>query len=114
MEQIIDIIIKIVAILLSAGIAYLGKTVVTWIKSKLSEQQAEKLDRLIVELVSAAEQMYYDVDETGQMRKEYVTDRLMELGYAINQKINSKIESKVYELNLLKHGFPAVEEESNE
>ncbi len=105
MDKIMDLMIKIVAILLSAGIAYLGKLAVAWIKSKLDAQQAEKLDKLISELVAAAEQMFYDSDDTGEIRRDYVIRNLLQRGYEITDDIYSTLESKVFEINLVKHGF---------
>ena len=58
MENIMDIIIKIVATLLALGAGYLGKFLVGWIKSKLSAENGAKLDLFIDELCKAAEQMY--------------------------------------------------------
>jgi hypothetical protein len=104
MENIINIIIKIAAVLLSAGAAYLGKLLISWIKSKMNDMQAQQFDLLVSELVAAAEQMYKADDADGTVRYGYVIDRLEDLGYAITRELRDLIESKVFEINVLTRG----------
>lgn len=104
MENIIDIIIKVAALLLSAGLAYLGKLLVNWIKSKLNDLQTQQFDLLVSELVAAAEQMYKSGDTDGTIRYGYVIDRISELGYEITKELRDLIESKVFEINVLTRG----------
>lgn len=100
MDDIINVIIKLLATLLGVGLAYLGKLITAWIKSKLDTQQAAKLDKIIADLVAAAEQMYKTGDVNGSIRYAYVADRLGELGYVLTKEINDKIESNVHKMNL--------------
>ena len=100
MDELMDIILKLLALLLGAGLGYVGKLVANWIKTKLDIQQAAKLDKIIADLVSAAEQMYKTNDTSGVIRFEYVTDRLKELGYTVTQEIKDMIESHVLKVNL--------------
>lgn len=72
MEDIMNIIIKVAATLLALGAGYLGKLLVGWLKSKLSDRDAAKLDLFISELCAAAEQMYRDADPDGTIRLNYV------------------------------------------
>ena len=82
MEDIMNIIIKVAATLLALGAGYLGKLLVGWLKSKLSDRDAAKLDLFISELCAAAEQMYRDADPDGTIRLNYVEGiRLNEGGY---------------------------------
>lgn len=104
MENIINIIIKIAALLLSTGLAYLGKLLVNWIKSKMNDLQAQQFELLVAELVAAAEQMYKVDDADGSIRYSYVVDRIEEMGYEITEELRDLIESKVFELNLLTKG----------
>lgn len=99
MEEIIDIIIKVVATLLAFGAAWLGKYLVSWLKSKLNEKDAAKLDLFITELVAAAEQLYKKSDTDGTMRLNYVESMLIQAGYEITNSVRAMIESKVYEIN---------------
>lgn len=96
-QQIIDIIIKLVAIIL---VAYVLPELKNWLSNKIGEEKATKLAEYIEKFVKAAEQMYKEVDETGEKRKQYVIDQLKDLGYVITDEINARIESEVFDINL--------------
>lgn len=100
MDEIMNILIKIVAMLLALGAGYLGKYVVNWLKSNLDDRGDEKLDTFIAELVAAAEQMYKKDDPEGTARLHYVQTMLIGAGYDITDAIQAVIESKVFEINL--------------
>ena len=100
MEQIIDIIIKIVATLLLAGAGWLVKYVITYLRSNLDAREVELLDSFVAEMVAAAEQLYAEADETGRIRREYVQKMLMEAGYEITEAVMAMIEAKVYDINI--------------
>lgn len=104
MENIMDIIIRIVATLLALGAGYLGKLLVGWIKSKLSAEDAAKLDLFIDELCKAAEQMYKTDDPDGTIRLRYVESMLTQAGYEITDAVRAMIESKVFSINLANKG----------
>lgn len=98
MEQIIDIIIKLLAaVLVYAGIC-LAKKACDFIKSKMSAEDAAKLDLFITELTEAADQMLKKDDPDGTMRYDYVVDMLIDAGYEITEIIKAKIESAVFRL----------------
>ena len=100
MEDIINIIIKIVATLLAFGAAWLGKYLVSWLRTNLDEKQEAMLDTFIAELVAAAEQMYKKGDPDGSARLQYVQAMLVEAGYEVTEYVQAMIESKVFEINL--------------
>ena len=100
MDEIMNILIKIVAMLLALGAGYLGKYVVNWLKTNLDDRGDEKLDTFIAELVAAAEQMYKKDDPDGTARLRYVQTMLIGAGYDITDAIQAMIESKVFEINL--------------
>lgn len=100
MEAIMDIIIKVAATLLAMGMGYLGKLAVQWLKGKLDEQGAEKLDLFVSELCFAAEQMFKEVDPDGTIRRGYVENMLAQAGYELTDAVRALIESKVFEINL--------------
>ena len=102
MEEIMDIIIKVVAMLLALGIGYIGRFLVKWMKSILDEKGDAKLDLFIAELVAAAEQMYKQDDPDGKARLQYVQHMLIKAGYTITESVQALIESKVFEINLLR------------
>ena len=100
MEEIIDIIIKLAATLLAFGAAWVGRYLVSWLKSNLDEKETIMLDQFITELVAAAEQMYKKEDPDGSIRFAYVKTMLLEAGYDITDAVKAMIESKVFEINL--------------
>lgn len=100
MEAIMDIIIKLAATLLALGAGYLGKLLVGWLKGKLDEQGAAKLDLFVSELCTAAEQMFKGVDPDGTIRRGYVENMLKQSGYELTDAVRALIESKVFEINL--------------
>lgn len=101
MENIMDIIIKLAATLLVAGIGWLGRYLVQWLKSILDEKDSEKLDLFIAELVAAAEQMHKKDDPDGTIRLQYVQSMLVKAGYTITESVRALIESKVFGINLM-------------
>lgn len=100
MEQIMDSIIKIVAMLLALGIGYAGKYLITFLKTKLNDRDAEKLDQFVAELVAAAEQLYAKDDPDGTIRLGYVQEMLVKEGYKITEAVKALIEAKVYDINI--------------
>lgn len=96
-EQIIDMVIRLLAIIL---IAYVLPELKQWLANKIGEEKAAKLAEYIEKFVKAAEQMYKETDTTGELRKQYVVDNLIKLGYVITDEVNAKIESEVFDVNL--------------
>lgn len=100
MDEIMTVVIKIVATLLALGIGWLGKYLINLVKTKLSITQAEKLDMFVAELVAAAEQMYKQTDPDGSIRLAYVKGMLIEAGYDLTDAVKALIEAKVFDINL--------------
>ena len=109
MEQIIDIVIKIVATILLAGAGWLGNYIITYLRSNLDAREVEFLDSFVAEMVAAAEQLYADVDEDGSIRREYVYKMLIEAGYEITEAVKAMIEAKVYDINITNKSVKAGE-----
>jgi len=109
MEQILDIIIKLAAALLAIGAGWLGRYLVRLLKTKLNDNQTEKLDLFISELVAAAEQMYKKNDPDGSVRLNYVQDMLIEAGYELTDAVEALIESKVFSINLVNRSVDVAE-----
>ena len=114
MEDIVDIIIKIVATLLALGIGWLGRYLVSWLKSNLAAQDFARLEMFVAELVAAAEQMYKQSDPDGSLRLEYVEDMLVEAGYDITEAVMAMIESKVFSINLSRKSVEVFTAEGGE
>lgn len=98
---IFDIIARILGALIACGIIYLIPQINVWLKERIGEEKTEKLERVIGELVGAAEQMYKTEDPDGSIRKHYVEEQLKALGYELTEYINSLIESEVLHINWL-------------
>ena len=109
MEQIVDIIIKIVATILLAGAGWLGNYIITFLRSNLDAKEVEFLDSFIAELVAAAEQMYAKDDIDGTVRLNYVQKMLVDAGYEITEAIQAMIEAKVYDINITNKSVKAGE-----
>ena len=99
MEQILDILIKVAAVLIAAGISFLLNEATKFVKSKVSKAEAEKLDDFVRYLTEAAEQLFKEEDEDGSKRLDYVYQNLTEAGIEITEAVRALIESKVYHIN---------------
>lgn len=104
MDEIINILVKLAAMVLTFFIARGCRYLYDFLKGKLDEQNDAKLDLFVSELVTAAEQMFKKDDPDGSVRLEYVQDMLVEAGYDITEAIRAMIESKVFEINLISKG----------
>lgn len=100
MNEIMEIIVKLVGTLIGIGGVYLLKLGASYLRSRLDEREEAMLDSFVTSLVEAAEQMLRE--ESGQKRLEYVQEQLIEAGYDLTEAVRALIESKVYEINLNK------------
>lgn len=100
-------IIKIVGELIGAIIAgtflYVAPKLKAWLEAKIGKAQSDAVEKLIYNLVESAEQQFYLEDPDGTIRKQYVNDSLVELGYELTNQINAIIYASVYELNSSKN-----------
>ena len=101
MDEILNILIKLAAMVLVFLVGRAGRYLFELLKTKLNEKQTEKLDLFIAELVAAAEQMYKKDDPDGTVRLNYVQQMLVEAGYDITSAVQALIESKVFSINLM-------------
>lgn len=100
LEEIMDIIIRVTAVLLMYGLGYLGKVGINWIKTKIGEKEQEQFDYFLNELVRAAEQMFNKEDDSdGSKRLSYVQEVLIESGYELTDALRALIEAQVFTLN---------------
>ena len=96
MDNILDILLRVAAMLLFWGLYMLCNRGMNYIRSTA---ESEELDRFITYLVEAADQMLKMEDPTGGKRLEYVQQQLIEAGYDLTDALRAVIESKVYKLN---------------
>lgn len=103
MNDIYEIIGKILAATFIAFVAYFCKNIIPsmkeWLHSHTEKSDLEALETIITSFVQAAEQLYYDSDGTGEVRMDYVKSQLSALGYEITNEIVSMIEGAVWKIN---------------
>lgn len=98
--EITNLIAQVIIALLGLGCLWLLTKARHILKVRAEAEEATELDKLIYQLVAAAEQQLKAEDPTGQVRKQYVIDLLTKLGFEVNAEINARIEAAVYAINL--------------
>lgn len=111
MDEIMNILIKLAAMVLTFLLARGFRYVYELLKATLDEKNDARLDLFIEELVAAAEQMFKKDDPDGIIRLEYVEDSLIDAGYEITEAVRALIESKVFEVNLAKTNAAVIKDE---
>lgn len=99
-EQIISLAAQVLlGIVMLALVAILARARKQIEQREATQDEQTWLDMVIYELVCAAEQTLKIGDPDGRKRKAYVVEQLNNLGVAITDLINAKIEAAVYEVN---------------
>lgn len=98
-EQIIDILIRIGALLLIYGGILLGRKLKALLETKLTAEEKAILDKAIGEFTAAAEQMFKNEDDDGSIRLSYVQQMLIEAGYDLTDEVRAMIEAHVFAIN---------------
>lgn len=96
MEEIMDILIKLIGSLAGVAVVYAAKALGAYM-TQLRENK--KIDKLVTSAVKAAEQLFKKEDEDGQIRLNYVQNILIEAGYDLTDAIMAEVESRVFDLN---------------
>lgn len=104
MNEIISIIVKILAALLALAGTYGIALLKSWLTEKLGSERTQQLEEYIAQFVAAAEQQFKEDDPDGTKRMEYVINLLQELGYAVTDHVRALIEAKVFEVNIITAG----------
>lgn len=111
MDEIMALVVKLVATLLALGLTFLStylwnalkksdlfKQISEWVKAKVGEQSQKAIDEMIDQFTAAADQMV----KSGSMKREdrlaYVTQCLNDIGVEVTNIIRAKIEASVYRL----------------
>ena len=98
--ELIDLIARVIIGLVGIFGLWLISRLSQALKVKAEAEQASELDKLIYELVAAAEQQLKGDDPNGSARKAYVVHLLEQLGIKVSEEINARIEAAVYQLNM--------------
>lgn len=99
MNEIIEIVGKLLGATLVVLCAYLTPKIKAWLEVKIGKEKTDAVLKLIENFVTAADQLYKTEDPTGEIRNAYVKDQLQKLGYTITDELNSFIESAVKKCN---------------
>ena len=99
MNEIYEIIGKLLAAVFVALAAYLAPRAKAWLEANTSKATQEKLEALVTAFARAAEQMFHDIDPTGEKRNQYVQQQLRAMGVEITNAVINMIESAVWEIN---------------
>ena len=103
MENIYDIIGKLLAALAVGLLAYLTPKVKEWLSANTDDATEAAVLRMVRSFARAAEQLYHDQDPDGTIRKKYVCGQLQELGIAVTDAVIDMIEGAVWEINTETH-----------
>ena len=98
-EQILDIIIRLAALLVIYFGCIVANKLKKMISQKLTAEEKAALDSFIGYLTKAAEQMFKAEDDDGSMRLQYVQGMLIEAGYDLTDEVRAMIEAHVFEIN---------------
>ncbi len=99
MENLYEIIGKLLAAAFVALLAYLTPKVKKWLEARTDKDTQDRLRQLVESFTRAAEQLYHDTDTNGQKRKCFVMDQLQQLGVEITEAVLNMIEGSVWEIN---------------
>lgn len=99
-DTIINLIVEIIFALFVVGCLYFLGLAGKRLQAEIEDGDATQFEKIIYKFVRAAEQMLKKDDPDGTKRKEYVIDRLRELGVEITNEIEALIEAAVYDLNI--------------
>lgn len=72
---------------------------IPFMKANFSENKIKKIEDIVFTTVESAEQIYKDVKNSGEIKKEYVKRILKEQDIDYTAMIDALIESAVYRLN---------------
>ena len=99
-DTIINLIVEIIFALFVVGCLYFLGLAGKRLQAEIEDGDATQFEKIIYKFVRAAEQMLKKDDPDGTKRKEYVIDRLRELGVEITNELEALIEAAVYDLNI--------------
>lgn len=100
MENIIEILGRLLAAIVMCLIAYLAPKVKEWLTANAGESTTKQIEILARAFARAAEQLLKNQDPTGEKRNKYVVDQLEALGIEVTQAVMAIIEGAVWEINI--------------
>ena len=104
-------IMKILGCLFAGFLISVVPKIKTFLDSKLDEQQQKELKDNVKTFVKAADKMYKAEDPTGEVRKAYVEEQLVNIGTLMSGAVNALIEEQVFNLGQNKENDSCDENE---
>ena len=99
MEHIYEIIGKLLALAFLALLGWIAPKAREWFTANTSKAAQERLEQMVTAFARAAEQMFHNIDPTGEKRNQYVRQQLQAMGVEITSAVINMIESAVWEIN---------------
>ncbi len=99
MENVYEIIGKLLAAFVVGLLAYLAPKVKNWFETRTTKDSQERIHQLVVSFTRAAEQLYHDTDPGGEKRRRFVMEQLRLLGVEVTEAVLNMIEGSVWEIN---------------
>ncbi len=99
MNNIYEIIGKLLAALVVGLLAYLTPKAKEWLEARTDKDHYDQLMQLVRAFAQAAEQLYHDADPSGVARNRFVQEQLTALGIEVTEAVINMIEGAVWEIN---------------
>lgn len=103
-ETVMKFIEYIIRILACIFFIFILPTAKKWLSDKIGSDNADYVYQQICIFAQAAEQLLKMNDPDGTKRKEYVVNKIEELGVEVNQTVLDMIESAVWNININNFG----------
>ena len=99
MNNIYEIIGNLLAAIVVVLLAYVAPKAKAWFEANASQATQERIQQMVTAFARAAEQMFHDIDPSGEQRSRFVRQQLSALGVEITSAVINMIESAVWEIN---------------
>ena len=99
MNDIYEIIGKLLAAVFVGLLAYLTPKAKGWLEANMHKSAQDQIQQLVRAFARAAEQLYHDTDPSGEARNRFVREQLTALGVEVTEAIINMIEGAVWEIN---------------
>jgi len=99
MNNIYEIIGKLLAALVVGLLAYLTPKAKEWLEARTGKDHYDQLMQLVRAFAQAAEQLFHDTDPSGVARNRFVQEQLTALGIEVTEAVINMIEGAVWEIN---------------
>ena len=99
MNDMYEIIGKLLAAFVVGLLAYLTPKAKAWLEANADAATQENIRKLVASFARAAEQLYHDQDPSGEKRQQFVQEQLRAMGVVVTEAVINMIEGAVWEIN---------------